>query len=128
MCYVTNLDYKTDACKLTRSETCGNITFTWCKHAHPSTKSRDIIGAQSRSSYTGNVTVNCYNGHITSTISARQPNETITRSPKQMTSTVLIRVHSPFGWGSCTKYATRHSGKVGHPTSYSENYVRRFMK
>ena len=39
MSYVTNLDYKTDACKLTRSETCQNTTFTWLEHARQSTKS-----------------------------------------------------------------------------------------
>ena len=64
---VTNLDHKTDACKLTRSKTCRNTTFTWLKHARPSTKSWDIIGAQSRGSYAYNVTVNRYNGHIKGT-------------------------------------------------------------
>ena len=67
MSYVTNLDYKTDACKLTRSETCRNTTFTWLEHARPSTKSRHIIGAQCRGSYSDNVTINRYNGHITGT-------------------------------------------------------------
>ena len=64
---VTNLDHKTDACKLTRSKTCRNTTFTWLKHARPSTKSRDIIVAQSRGSYQDKVTVYPYNGHITDT-------------------------------------------------------------
>ena len=69
MCYVTNLDHKTCACKLTRSKTCRNTTFTWLEHARPSTKSRHIIGAQHRGSYSYayNVTVNRYNGHITGT-------------------------------------------------------------
>ena len=67
MYYVTNLDPKTDACKLACPETCRNTTFTWLEHARPSTKSRHIIGAQHRGSYAYNVTVNRYNGHITGT-------------------------------------------------------------
>ena len=54
-----------DVCKLLRSKTGHNTTFTRLKHARPSTKSRDIIGALSGGSYTGNVTVHRYNGHIT---------------------------------------------------------------
>ena len=67
MCYVTNLDHETDACKSTHPETCRNTTFTWLEHARPSTKSRHIIGAHSRGSYAYNVTVNRYIGRITDT-------------------------------------------------------------
>ena len=67
MCYVTNMDHEMDACTSTRWETCSNTTFTWLEHAHPSTKSQDIIGAQSRGSYLYNVTVNRYNGDVTDT-------------------------------------------------------------
>ena len=67
MCNITNLDLKTDACKITRSETSRNTTFTWLEHAHPSTKSRDIIGLTVGCSYSENVTVNRYNGYIRGT-------------------------------------------------------------
>ena len=39
----------------------------WLKYARPSTKCRGVIGAQCRSSYTDNVTVNRCNGHIKGT-------------------------------------------------------------
>ena len=67
MCYVTNLDYKTHACKSTHPETCSNITFTWLEHARTSTKSRGIIGLTVGGSYSNNVTVNRYNGYIRGT-------------------------------------------------------------
>ena len=67
MCYVTNLDYKTYACKLACPKTCSDITFTWLEHARTSTKSRHIIGAQNRGSYWDNVTVYPYNRYITGT-------------------------------------------------------------
>ena len=67
MCYVTNLDHETDACKSTHPETCRNITFTWLEHARTSTKSRGIIGLTVGRSYSNNVTVYPYNGHITGT-------------------------------------------------------------
>ena len=67
MCYVTNLDHETDACKSTHPETCCNITFTWLEHARPSVKSRGIIGLTVGGSYSNNVTINRYNGHITGT-------------------------------------------------------------
>ena len=67
MCYVTNLDHETDACKSTHPETGRNTTFTWLEHARTSTKSRHIIGAQNRGSYLDNVTVYPYNGHIAGT-------------------------------------------------------------
>ena len=67
MCYVTNLDHETDACKSTHPETCCNIAFTWLEHARPSVKSRGIIGLTVGGSYSNNVTVNRYNGHITGT-------------------------------------------------------------
>ena len=67
MCYVTNLDHETDACKLTHPETCRNITFTWLEHARPSAKSRGIIGLTVGGSYSNNVTVNRYNGYIRGT-------------------------------------------------------------
>ena len=63
-CYVTNLDPKTDTCKSTRPITCHNTTFTWLKHARPSTKFRGVIGAQCRGSYPTRVTVCPYNGYI----------------------------------------------------------------
>ena len=66
-CYVTNLYPETNTCKLWRSKTCQNTTFTWLEHARPSTKSRHIIGAHSRGSYAYNVTVNRYIGRITDT-------------------------------------------------------------
>ena len=67
-CYVTNLHPETDVCKSTCPETCHNTTFRWLKRARPSTKSRGIIGAQSRGSYMylDNVTVDPYNRHIRS--------------------------------------------------------------
>ena len=67
MCYVTNLDHETDACKFACPKTCRNTTFIWLEHARQSTKSQVIMGAQSRGSYADNVTVNRYNGHITDT-------------------------------------------------------------
>ena len=60
-CHVTNLDHETDACKSMHPETCRNTTFTWLEHARPSTKTRHIIGAQRRGSYSDNVTVYPYN-------------------------------------------------------------------
>ena len=67
MCYVTNLDHETDACKSTHPETCRNITFTWLEHARTSTKSLGIIGLTVGGSYSNNVTVNRYNGYIRGT-------------------------------------------------------------
>ena len=67
MCYVTNLDHNTDACKSARPKTYHNITFTWLEQARPSTKYRDIIGAHCRTSYSIIVIVYRYNGHITGT-------------------------------------------------------------
>ena len=67
MCYVTNLDYKTYACKLACPKTCSDITFTWLEHARTSTKSRGIIGLTVGGSYSNNVTVNRYNGYIRGT-------------------------------------------------------------
>ena len=37
-CHATNLDHETDAYKVTRSETCCNITFTCVKPGHPAAK------------------------------------------------------------------------------------------
>ena len=67
MCYVTNLDHETDACKSTHPETCCNINFTRLEHARPSVKSRGIIGLTVGGSYSNNVTVNRYNGYIRGT-------------------------------------------------------------
>ena len=68
MCYVTNLNHQTYACKLACPKICSNTTFTWLEHARPSTKSRGIIGLTVGWSYSKNVTVNRYNGHIRRTI------------------------------------------------------------
>ena len=66
-CYVTNLYPEKDTCKLSCSKTCQNTTFTWLEHARPSVKCRGIIGLTVGGSYSNNVTVNRYNGHITGT-------------------------------------------------------------
>ena len=44
-CYVTNLDHEMYACKLTRSKTCRNTTFTLLQHALPSTKTPGALAA-----------------------------------------------------------------------------------
>ena len=56
-----------DACKLTCPKTCHNTTFAWLEHELQSSKSRHIIGAQTRGSYLYRVTVYPYNGYIRST-------------------------------------------------------------
>ena len=43
------------------------MTFTWLKHARPSTKWGADIGGMSRGSYPSRVTVNRYNGYIRGT-------------------------------------------------------------
>ena len=63
-CYITNLDHEVDECKLTCPKTCQNTIFTWLEHELPSSKSRHIIGAQTRGSYLYRVTVYPYNGCI----------------------------------------------------------------
>ena len=65
-CHVTNLYPSTDACKATRPGTCRNMTFTWLGHARPGTRWNSDIGGMSRGSYPSRVTVNSYNGYITS--------------------------------------------------------------
>ena len=42
------------------------MTFTWLEHARPGTKWNPDIGGMSRGSYPSRVTVNSYNGYITS--------------------------------------------------------------
>ena len=92
MCYVTNLDHETDACKLTHPETCRNITFTWLEHARPSAKSRGIIGLTVGCSYWKNVTVNRYNGYVVLRVNLLRPH-------------IMLHVCIPAGIGYMYAYA-----------------------
>ena len=95
------------------------FTFTWLKHELPSTKSRHIIGAHSRSSYPDNVTVYCYNEHRTDT----NLHERCTGIPIWAPIVLFVKLHNlnqsapcSYDIGTMTENFDMHVCDINHVT------------